>query len=203
MSPCLNKEQMLLQNLQNRGFSISISGSDESINAYSSRKVETMSPFNEEPDCATTSASLKISVSEPISFTPAMPPTGLTPQTNSQIPTATFLPMPQLHNNQREVSCGSKLPKSKVIIESTPVEFEFCPALEHSSLICVSISRHVDPQSNHESGQESQRCCNEMEVNANSDSESGHYQKSTLADPTPVTMSEHSSLTRFYWTFLR
>ena len=111
-----------------------------------------------------------------------MPSASPVPETGSQDLLTTFLSTPQLNSSFREVSHGSKFPKSKSTIDSTPVEFELSPAREYLSLSCASASGRVDHQSDFETDKESQECGNGMEESAASDPESGHYQRSTLAD---------------------
>ena len=93
-----------------------------------------------------------------------------------------LLSTPQLHPNVQDLGQGSKLPKSKVNIDTSAIEFAFSPALEHHVLSSASASGHVDPPSNAVSGEEEFMSTGEIEGPANTDLESEHYKMSTLAD---------------------
>ena len=164
------------------GFVFSSSGSDESVGANCTGKVEAMSPGKVQSGTAEPRLSPKVSYSEAIRLAPVGQFIGTSAQTDE--PTQDDIPLstPQLHPSVQDLGQGSKFRKSKVNIETPTIEFAFSPALEHHVLRSASASGHVDPPSNAMSGEEEFMSTGEVEGPPNTDLESEHYKRSTLAD---------------------
>ena len=158
------------------------------MGAYCARKVEAMSPSKIQSETVKHCSSPKASFSEAIRLAPVGQVIETSGQTEGPTLDDLLLSTPQLHPNVQDLGQGSKLPKSKVNIDTSEIVFAFSPALEHRVLSCASTSGHVDPPSNAVSGGEELMSNGEIEGPANTDLESEHFKRSTLADAiaTPV-----------------
>ena len=184
-SPRVKREaestSLLAEIYRRGGFVFSSSGSDQSVSAYCSRKVEALSPKVKKSASVISTTEPKVSVSEPIRLAPTVPTT--IPVTESCIQNQNLsLSAPQLHSSIRDRIQGTKYPKSKVTINAPPIEFVFSSALEHPVLSGASTSSRMDRQSKILSDEEVPMSCGETGGQAVSDPESVHPKRSTLAD---------------------
>ena len=173
---------LLAEMYRRGGFVFSSSGTDESVGAYCTRKVEAMNPGKVQSGTVEPRSSPKASYSDATRLAPVGQFIGTSAQTDE--PTQDDIPLStsQLHPSVQGLGQGSKLPKSKVNIETPTIEFAFSPALEHRVLSSASASGHVDPPSNAVSVEEEFMSTGEIEGPANTDLESEHSKRSTLAD---------------------
>ena len=184
--PLVKKEAeciSLLAEMYRRGdFVFSSSGSDESVGAYCTRKVEAMSPDKVQPKIAESLLPLKTSYGDAICLAPVGQTVGTSAQAEDPTEDDLARTTPPLHLNIQSLGQGSKFPKSKVNIETPTIVFAFAPAQEHRVLSGASASGRVDSPSNEMSGGEEFISTGEIEGLTNTDLESEYYKRSTLAD---------------------
>ena len=197
--PLVKKEaeciSLLAEMYRRGGFVFSSSGSDESVGAYCTRKVETLSPDKVQPEIAESRLPPKASYSDAICLAPVGQSVGMSAQAEDPTVDDLALTTPPLHPNIQSLGQGSKFPKSKVNIETPTVEFAFAPAHEHRVLSGASASGHADSPSNVMSGGEEFMSTGEIEGLTNTDLESEHYKRSTFADA--IAAPVHNFAPRF------
>ena len=173
---------LLAEMYRRGGFVFSSSGSDESVGAYCARKVEALSPDKVQPEIAESRLPPKASYSDAICLAPVGQSVGTSAQAEDPTGDDLALTAPPLHPNVQGLGQGSKFPKSKVNIETPTVEFAFAPAYEHRVLSEATASGRADSPSNAMSGVEEFMSTGKNEGLTNTDLESEHYKRSTLAD---------------------
>ena len=198
-SPQVKREaeciSLLAEMYRRGGFVFSSSGSHESVGACFTRKVEAMSPNKVQSETAESRLTPKASYSDAIRLAPVGQSVGTSAQAEEPTEDDLVLTTPQLHPNIQSLGQGSKFPKSKVNVETPAIEFEFSPAQEHYVLSGASASGRVDSPSNVMSGGEEFMSTGEIEGLTNTDLESEHYKRSTLADA--IAAPVHNFAPRF------
>ena len=153
---------LLAEMYRRGGFVFSSSGSDESVGAYCTRKVEAMSPDKVPSEKAESRLPPKATYSDAFRLAPVGQSVGMSAQAEEQTEDDLALTTPPLHPNIQSPGQGSKFPKSKVNIETPAIEFAFAPAQEHHVLSGASASGRVDSPSNVMSGGEEFMSTGEM-----------------------------------------
>ena len=154
-----------------------------------------MSPDKFQSERAESRLTPKASYSDAIHLAPVGQSVGTSGQAEEPTEDDLALTTPPLHPNIQSLGQGSKLPKSKVNIETPAIELAFSPAQEHHVLSGASASGRVDSPSNVMSGGEEFMSTGAIEELTNADLESEHYKRSIFADA--IAAPVHNFAPRF------